>query len=144
MKRREFIKSSCISCASLAGISTLASLLNSCTSLPVLKINTSEKMVSVPESSFTENQNLLIIKNTQLEFDVLLIKNKDNTYSALYMQCSHQSNPLSATKSGLYCSIHGSSFDLEGNPILEPATKALKKFKTETKNGNININLYLN
>lgn len=142
MKRREFIKSSCISCASLVGVSALTSILNSCASLPVLKINSSEKMVAVPLSSFIENQNLLIVKNPQLEFDILVIKKKDNTYNALYMQCSHQSQPLTANKSGLFCASHGSSFDLEGNVTLQPATQPLKKFKTEIENTNLNI--YLN
>lgn len=77
-----------------------------------------------------------------MEFDILLVKRKDGTYNALYMQCTHQNQPLSANKSGLFCASHGSAFDLEGNVNVEPATSPLKKFRTETENNNVKI--YLN
>lgn len=95
----------------------------------------------IPESSFVDHQNLLIIKNSNFEFDILLVKKKDNTYNALYMQCSHENQPLSATKSGLFCSSHGSAFNLEGEVTVQPATKPLKKFKTRIENNNILIDL---
>lgn len=95
----------------------------------------------MPYASFKPEQNLLIIKNSNLEFDILLVKKKDNTYNALYMQCTHQSQPLSASKTGLFCSSHGSGFDLEGNVTIEPATQPLRKFKTETENEIIKIYL---
>lgn len=142
MQRREFIKTSCINCAAIIGVSSLATLLNSCASLPIIKTDSKEKTILIPQLSFQENQNLLIVKNSNLEFDILLVKKKDNNYNALYMQCSHQSQPLTANKSGLFCASHGSSFDLEGNVIVQPATQPLRKFKTEIENNNIKI--YLN
>jgi Rieske Fe-S protein len=57
------------------------------------------------------------------------------------MQCSHQNQPLSATKTGLFCASHGSAFDLEGNVTVEPATDPLRKFKTEVNNATIKIYL---
>jgi nitrite reductase/ring-hydroxylating ferredoxin subunit len=128
-------------CAGILGGSALLSMLNSCSPLPVLKTNSEDKVLSVPESSFVENQNLLIVKNSNFEFDILLVKKKDHTYNALYMQCSHESQPLTATKSGLFCSSHGSAFNLEGEVTVQPATKALKKFRTQTENNNIIIYL---
>ena len=117
------------------------SMLNSCSPLPVLKTSSKESTLSIPETSFAENQNLLIIKNSNYEFDILLVKKADNTYNALYMQCTHESQPLSATKSGLFCSSHGSAFNLEGEVTVQPATKALKKFRTQTENNQIIIHL---
>ncbi len=131
-----------MSCAGILGSSALLSLLNSCAPLPVLKTSSKENRVLVPESSFVENQNVLIVKNSNLEFDILLIRKKDNTYNALYMQCTHQNQPLSATKTGLFCSAHGSAFNLEGEVTVEPATQPLKKFKTQLEDNNIII--YLN
>jgi cytochrome b6-f complex iron-sulfur subunit len=142
MKRRDFIKKSCVGCASVLGTSAFLSLLNSCAPLPMIKTDSKQKIIIIPELSFKENQNLLLVKNSNLEFDILLVKKKDNTYNALYMECTHHSQPLTANKSGLYCSAHGSAFNLEGNVTIQPATKALKKFKTEINNSNINI--YLN
>lgn len=141
MERREFIKSSCLACASVIGLAGVTSLLSSCTALPIVKVENQNNSLSIPESSFIENQTVLIVKNQQLEYDILLVKKKDATYNAIYMQCSHQNQPLTATKSGLYCSAHGSSFDLDGNVQIQPATQALKKFITIVQNNTIQIML---
>lgn len=128
-------------CAGVLGGTALLSMLNSCSPLPVLKTSTKESTLMIPESSFVENQQVLIIKNSNMEFDILLVKKKDNTYNALYMQCTHESQPLSATKSGLFCPSHGSAFNLEGEVTVQPATRALKKFKTQIENNQIIIHL---
>ena len=141
MLRRDFIKTTCVTCAGVIGAGTLISTLNSCTALPVLKTTETENKITVPKSSFIDPQNLLILKSSNLEFDILLIKKKDNTYNALYMQCTHHSQPLSATKSGLFCSAHGSAFNLEGEVTIQPAINPLKKFKTDIQNNNIIIYL---
>ena len=141
MLRRDFIKTTCVTCAGVLGGSALLSMLNSCAPLPVIKTSSKDKTLLIPESSFVDKQNLLIIKNSNFDFDILLVKKKDNTYNALYMQCSHENQPLSATKSGLFCSSHGSAFNLEGEVTVQPATKPLKKFKTQIENNNIIIYL---
>lgn len=141
MERREFLKTSCLSCAGILGAGAFLSVLSSCAPLPVVKTSAKDKILLVPETSFKDNQNLIVVKNAQLPFDILLVKKKDNLYNALYMECTHHSQPLSANKSGLYCSSHGSAFDLEGNVTIEPATRALKIFKTETENNTIKIYL---
>lgn len=86
--------------------------------------------MTVPLSSFTEKNKMVIVRSGELEFDILVVKSA-NAYHALQMKCSHQDNPLTANASGLFCSAHGSTFDLEGNVTKEPALKPLKKYKTE-------------
>lgn len=132
-----------MACAGIIGASSLMSLLNSCAPLPVVKTSSKENAMFVPQDSFVENKNMVIVKNPELEFDILLIKKKDNSYNALYMQCTHQNQPLTANKTGLFCSAHGSSFDLEGDVVTEPATTALRKFKTEVTESKT-IKIYLN
>jgi nitrite reductase/ring-hydroxylating ferredoxin subunit len=141
MKRRDFIRTSCLTCTALLGAGSLLSMLSSCSPLPTLTTSSKENTLLVPVTSFKADQNLLVIKNASLEFDILLVKKKDNTYNALYMQCTHQNQPLSASNSGLFCSSHGSAFDLDGNVTVEPATRPLKKFRIETENENIKIYL---
>jgi len=141
MERRAFIKTSCITCAGILGAGSVLSMLSSCAPLPVLKTSSKENTLLVPEQAFKEGQNLLLLKNSNLEFDILVVKKKDTTYNALYMQCTHQNQPLTASKSGLFCASHGSGFDLDGNVIIEPATQPLRKFKTEIENNNIKIYL---
>ena len=96
--------------------------------------------VNVPMSSFGES-NVLILRNDQMEFDVLLVKRSDSEVTALQMKCSHQDNSLTANKNGLFCSAHGSTFDLDGKVTKEPALNPLKKFKTEINNQNIIVYL---
>jgi cytochrome b6-f complex iron-sulfur subunit len=56
------------------------------------------------------------------------------------MKCTHQDNPLTVNSTGLYCTAHGSTFDLQGNVTKEPALHALKKYKTELNESSIVIN----
>lgn len=110
--------------------------------LPVMKVESTKGLIKVPFSAFTEKNNAVIVRNSQLEFDILLVKS-GNTFNALQMKCSHQDNPLTANASGLFCSAHGSTFDLQGNVTKEPALQPLKKYKTELTESTIIINTLL-
>lgn len=138
MKRRFFIKNSCAACA---GIITGGILLSGCaSSLPMLKTSVDDNALIVPESKFTDQNNMVIVRGTGMENDILLIK-KDATYKALFMKCTHEGIGLTATSTKLICPAHGSIFDLEGNVLKEPAHIPLKHFNTDVKNGNIFIHL---
>lgn len=141
MQRRDFIRTTCLTCTAVLGAGSLLSALSGCSPLPVLKTSTTDKVIVVQNTSFKPDQNLLVVKNSNLEFDILLVRKKDGSYNALYMQCTHQSQPLTANGSGLFCASHGSSFDLSGNVVTEPATRPLQKFRTETENDTIKIYL---
>ncbi|HEY9046240.1 MAG TPA: Rieske (2Fe-2S) protein [Ohtaekwangia sp.] len=138
--RREFLKDTCTACLGTAFLGFTFSQLTSCSSLPIYKTNLSQKAVSVPAANFAES-NLVIVRDLQVPFDILLVKKSDTEYNAIYMKCSHQENPVTATKTGLYCSSHGSTFDLDGNVTKEPALTPLKKFKTQIQDNQIIIDL---
>lgn len=130
-------------CLSAAALGVTVSQLTSCApAFPVFKTSFTGNNISVPATSFVES-NLVIVRDLQVDFDILLVRKSPTDYTALYMKCSHQSNALTATSHGLYCSTHGSSFDLEGNVIKEPATAPLQKFKTEVVDDAIHITLNL-
>ena len=137
--RRNFIKQSCSMCASIAGMGILASQFSGCAPLPMCKGDICKGVISVPLSSFTDKNKIVIVRNKQLEFDILLVKQTEDIYYALLMKCTHQENPLTANPSGLFCSTHGSTFDLHGNVTKEPALNPLKKFKTKVNNSSIEI-----
>jgi Rieske Fe-S protein len=132
--RKDFLVSSCkAGCAFIAGMSILGSL-ESCSTIPVFKAQPTEGKIMVPLTEFTES-NLRIIRVTNLDFDILVSKKPDETFHAVYMQCTHQDFGLTANAKGLNCSMHGSSFDLEGSVVTGPAAHPLKKFsitKTES------------
>ncbi len=136
--RREFIKDTCTTCLGTAFLGLTFSQLTSCSSLPVYKTKLGGKSVEVPLSSFVES-NLVIVRDLQMPFDILLVKKSEQEYNAIYMKCSHQENPVTATKSGLYCSSHGSSFDLDGKVTKEPAPKSLTTFETKLNENSVSI-----
>lgn len=141
MQRREFIKTSCGACLGILGGAALLSALQSCAPLPMLKGEPENGVISVPVSSFAAEQSLLMINNPKMDHNILLVKKKDGTYNALYMQCTHQNQDLSANKSGLFCAAHGSAFDLDGNVTQAPADKPLRRFRTEADQTTIKIYL---
>jgi len=140
MERRQFIKQSCLSCAGIIAGGTLISLMESCVAMPVYNVTEKTNIIEVPKSKFVES-NIVMIKTPWLSNDILLVKKTETDYNALYMQCSHEDQILTATNNGLYCSAHGSVFDLDGNVQKEPALKPLRKFKTTINNETITITL---
>ena len=138
MDRRNFIKSSCALCACAMGSGFIASALTGCASLPIYVGVKEQDKIKIPFSSFKESK-ILIVRNNKMEFDILLVKNSESNVSALLMKCTHQDNALTANTSGLFCSAHGSTFDLQGKVTKEPALTPLKKFKTEINNQIITV-----
>lgn len=138
--RRDFLKDTCAACLGTAFLGFTFTQLTSCSSLPVYKTDLTRKLVNVPLSGFAES-NLVIVRDLQVPFDILLVKKSEQEYNAIYMKCTHQENQVTATKNGLYCSSHGSTFDLDGNVTKEPALLPLKKFKTEIRDTQLSIDL---
>lgn len=137
--RRDFIKQSCTICMSGLALGWLTTQLSSCAVLPVIQAESTQGLITVLLSSFTEKNNSVIVRNSQLEFDILVMKSENN-YNALQMKCTHQDNPLTVNSTGLFCSAHGSTFDLQGNVTKEPALRPLKKYKTELNGLSLIIN----
>ena len=140
MNRREFVLSGCGFCAmAKAGVATLS--LESCSAPGHLyKTTVTGGKLTVPVAEMA-GKNQLIVRSTDMEFDLLLVKKKDETFHALSMQCTHRQAPLSATSTGLVCNEHGSRFDLDGKVLQDPATKPLRVFRTELTEQNIIIHL---
>jgi Rieske Fe-S protein len=137
MQRREFIKSSCAVCFSGIAVS---SLFTACSTLPLVKINSEEDKILVPAEKML-NTNAILLRTSRLPYDILLQKKAGSTYTALYLKCTHQDQPLVATEKTIYCTSHGSAFDMEGNVLKEPALKTLEKFSTSVKDNMIYIHL---
>lgn len=114
------------------------STLEACSTLPMYKAKVQNGLLELPLTQFAENTSV-IVRNSDLDFDILVLK-EGTTYRALYMKCTHEAAPLTATNKGLFCSMHGSSFDLNGQVTKEPATKPLAKFETTISNQSILIN----
>jgi Rieske Fe-S protein len=138
--RRDFIKQSCTLCLGIVGLSALTTQLAGCAPMPIYKGESVNGLITVPFTSFTETNKIVIVRNVHLDWDIVLVKVSDTEYQAVQMKCTHQDNPLTATQSGFFCSAHGSTFDLKGNVTKEPALRPLKKYVTEIKETAVLIN----
>lgn len=137
--RRSFLKNSCAFCLAVAGGSAIVTLLDSCkTSSAVFQAEMHQKTMLIPLLQMQDKQ-LQVIRNKNLEYDILLVKEGEQNFHALEMKCTHQQNPLVVTGTGLLCNLHGSRFDLDGNVTKEPATKPLKRYNVTVEDNNIVI-----
>ena len=122
------------------GAGMMIGSLSSCATLPVYKTAASNNKVSVPVSLFAQSD-FQIIQPTDFYYNIGLRKEKDDTYTALLLRCTHADNQLVATGNGFKCNLHGSAFDKEGQVTQGPAERSLKKYQTEIISDQIIIHL---
>ena len=139
MERREFIKTGCGYCTALASFSVLGTLLEGCKPSDLIyKTEPAEGIIRVPVALFQEKK-YLVIRTRQIDYDILLVKDTESSFHSLAMECTHRQQPLVVTSTGLVCNEHGSRFDLDGNVLLDPATKPLMRFRTDLAGSEILI-----
>lgn len=125
-------------CAALVA-GTFGSLVQSCASAKVFATKADQEgKIYVPLSAFNESSSR-IIRVEKLAYDILVVKKSEEQYSAVLMRCTHQDWGLTANVKGLNCSLHGSTFDLDGQITNGPASEALKKFKVNKQNDQLII-----
>ncbi len=93
--------------------------------------------LKVGKKEFTQDKNgqpidrkYVIVKGDKLNYPIYLYKTSETEYSALWMECTHQSMELTAHGDYMTCPSHGSEFDKNGNVTQGPAQSNLRKFKT--------------
>ncbi len=147
MNRRSFLKQSCFSCANLVALGALPALLEGCIALPTINFQQAKNILEIDKQQFVNpktkvKSNVLLLRPTWMNYDILLVHNEqEKTYTALYMKCSHEDYRLTPTENGIFCSAHGSAFDLQGNVKKSPALQALKTFPTQIINDTIYVQL---
>jgi nitrite reductase/ring-hydroxylating ferredoxin subunit len=139
MDRRSFVKQSCTMCLAV-GAGLVAGSLSSCATLPVYKTTMANNKVSVPVSLFAQSD-FQVIQPKDLYYNIGLRKEKDSTYTALLLRCTHADNQLMPAGNGFTCSLHGSTFNKEGQVTQGPAEQSLKKYQTEIISDQIIIHL---
>jgi len=119
----------------------LVGSLASCgTGLAVYKTDTAGNQVKVPATLFANND-FQVIQPQNMYYNIGLKKEKDGTYTALLLRCTHADNQLTPTGNGFKCTLHGSTFDNEGQVTAGPAERPLKKYRTEVISDQIVIHL---
>lgn len=128
-ERRKFIKSSCNFCLMAAG-GFLISELSACSpAAKVLKVPVSGNTIQIPLNAFS-SEPLVIVRPSGWYYDIAVRKKEENTYEAIFLQCTHQQNQLVVDPHGYKCNLHGSQFDEDGKVLKGPAGMPLKRFNT--------------
>ncbi|WP_428330751.1 Rieske (2Fe-2S) protein [Mucilaginibacter sp.] len=140
MDRRKFVKQSCSICVAVGSGMLIGSLASCGTALPVYKTTTVDNKIEVPVSLFATTD-FQLIQPKSLYYNIGLKKEKDGTYTALLLRCTHADNQLITAGNGFKCTLHGSTFDNEGHVTNGPAEKPLKKYPTEIISDQIIIHI---
>lgn len=139
--RREFILTACKACALLGTAGLMSVALEGCKSLKVVKAASNEQNeLLVPLFEFFDATQVLV-RSRKTDFDILVIKKGEASFTALLMKCTHESQPLTASGSSIYCASHGSKFDLDGKVVLSPATRNLQSYPTRVVGENVIVSL---
>jgi nitrite reductase/ring-hydroxylating ferredoxin subunit len=128
-ERRAFLKKACGTCAALLTLGAIVPTVQSCAPLMSIRTDVKSGDVQVAKLLFTEENKLVLIRNASSEFDIAVVQLGADSYKAFEMQCSHQANPLVATRTGFFCNAHGSSFTLDGKVKNPPATGNLREYR---------------
>lgn len=127
--RREFLKRTglVLGAASLTGM--LSEILASCAS-PNGPGNVQHGTTTVNIASLTSNGQFLVDSSVTPDgTPILVIRQSATSYTALSMLCTHQGCQVNPPSGGsIFCSCHGSRFDLNGNVIQGPAPTPLTKY----------------
>lgn len=146
MNRKTFL-SKCTRACFFLGISGI-SIEGCAPSNYFAKHSYSENILAVSKKEFTYIKNdksiqrkFVMIKMDNLSFPICLYRISENKYSALWMECTHNSCELHPHEQYLVCPCHGSEFSDLGIVQNPPAEKNLKIFQTNSDEANIYIHL---
>jgi Rieske Fe-S protein len=146
MNRREFIHTTCLTCAAGIGISAF---LNSCTSHKyVTSFNEEPGFITVDLNEFNSvkngkntKQKFIVLKPKQLQFPLVVYQASASEFRSILMECTHQGCELNAFETALVCPCHGAEYNTKGEVTQGPAEKNLKSFDTSWNEAKILIHL---
>lgn len=129
--RREFLKkTTAILGATLAG-SAAMDLGCAFSTAPLIKADVTGSFIrfdtGIPELS--KHGDGVALTSEQLDYPILLIRRKDETFSALSTECMHLGCTVKKQKTVLRCPCHGSVYDFEGNVMNGPTEKPLRTYE---------------
>jgi Rieske Fe-S protein len=136
MKRKTFIKSACNFCLLGAAGMALPRLLGCSAVTAAYKTDIANNQIELPVSLF-DKSTLQLVRPKGWYYDIAVLKNQANEYTALLLKCTHQDNQLTASGNSYQCS----QFDKTGKVKKGPAERALKMYGTVLKDNSIIITI---
>lgn len=145
MERKDFLKLCGGSCLGLIGISVFT---ESCSPTHYVQAVVNNNTIQISKAEFIVFKNdtsnfrkYLIVKTDKLDFPIVVYRNSDTSYTALFMKCTHQGVELSVNGDILTCSAHNSEFSNKGEIIQGPADQKLRSFPVTSDEANIYLQL---
>ncbi|MGQ2983057.1 QcrA and Rieske domain-containing protein [Flavobacterium sp.] len=142
MDRKQFLKTCGLGClGSIAAVS----LLNSCSSARSMNSSIDGDNLVVPTSDFGNEthgfRKFIVVNNDLLKFPICVFRHTADSYSALWMECTHMGAELQVFGDTLQCPAHGSEFSDRGVVRNGPADRALRSFPISIEMNLIKISL---
>lgn len=145
MKRRNFIKTSCLGCLGAAVTGTMS---QGCSPAHLVNAGIENNRVVLKKSEFIvlkkEKESWrewVLVKTDRLPFPLGVFRFDEDRYAASYLECTHQQCEIAPEGDYLQCPCHGSEFSNEGKLQKGPAEADLKTFRITTDAQNIYIHL---
>ena len=145
MKRKEFIKKSAVCCA---GLMVGSLIFSGCSATKMVSLPVENNLIKMPISLF---ENLkgdkvkfhrnIIVKNSQLEYPVVVYRYNENDFRAIKLECTHQGTELNVNGDLISCSGHGSEFNNKGEVIEGPAKSSLQNYEIKKEQNQLIISI---
>jgi Rieske Fe-S protein len=141
MERRKFIKQSCSLCLLgmagliMPGLLPVASAKGKKTYKAVCNANNE---VVIPLSLFAES-NIQVVSVKGWDYDMAVHQKEDKTFAVFLLKCTHMDNSIHLGPEGFVCSLHGSTYNKEGEVVKGPAEKPLEQYKGTVSEENLII-----
>jgi len=145
MNRKDFVRSCGAGCV---GLLVGPLLLSGCSGTKYVTAPIEGSDMVVPLSSFeiiknkeTQYRRYVIVQNDTLQFPICVYRISPESYTALWMKCTHQGTELHAFGDRLQCPAHGSEFKKNGEVQNGPAADPLRTFPVVVADNTLKINL---
>lgn len=145
MERRSFLKVCALACSG-ASVATL--MLKGCAPASMVYGDIVGSDLLVPLHYFTNRAEgqagatqCLVVHNEQLQYPISVCRMEGNSFSALWMKCTHQGTELQIFGDTLICPAHGSEFSSDGTLQQGPAQTNLRTFPVSLDNSLLRISL---
>ena len=130
--RRDFLKMLGTSLASVTVVGFVAPIINSCGNPVGPGSQVAPFNISVDVSSLTQN-NQALRTSTPDSNSLLIVRQNASSYITLLLICPHAlcgGNSMIQSGSIIYCTCHGSTFDLSGQVTQGPSQSNLVTYST--------------
>ena len=145
MNRKKFVRTCTAGCV---GLLVAPVFLQGCAGTKYITAPIEGSDIIVPLSAFEKVKDdviqylrYVVVQNDTLQFPICVYRISEESYSALWMKCTHQGTELHVFGDKLQCPAHGSEFTKSGAVQQGPAEDPLRSFPVLVSESVLKINL---